>query len=185
MATIVSPVCVPAVLWLTLREQVPPPTKTALFLLWTVVLPTMLGHALFRPIPDVQRKVTPIAKAIASLAILWIIAVVVGLNRDRLRSGTTTILVAVIVLNLAGYIVGIVAGRLFRFETTMQRALSLEIGMQNAGLGTTLAAQSFANHEDAMIPTALYTFGCMLTGTILARHWAKSDPTSERTDSES
>jgi BASS family bile acid:Na+ symporter len=54
----------------------------------------------------------------------------------------------------------------------MQRALTLEVGMQNAGLGTALAADLFQAQPRVMIPTALYTFGCMLTGTVLARYWA-------------
>jgi BASS family bile acid:Na+ symporter len=52
----------------------------------------------------------------------------------------------------------------------MRRALILEIGMQNAGLGTVLATDFFG--PEAAIAPALYTFGCMLTGTILARAWA-------------
>jgi BASS family bile acid:Na+ symporter len=52
----------------------------------------------------------------------------------------------------------------------MGRALILEIGMQNAGLGTALAADLFRSQPRVMIPTALYTFGCMLTGTLLARY---------------
>jgi len=52
----------------------------------------------------------------------------------------------------------------------MRRALTLEIGMQNAGLGTVMALDILP--EAASIPTAAYTFGCMLTGTMLARVWA-------------
>jgi BASS family bile acid:Na+ symporter len=44
--------------------------------------------------------------------------------------------------------------------------------MQNAGLGTTLAMALFEDKSIAL-PAALYTFGCMLTGTILARVWAE------------
>ena len=52
----------------------------------------------------------------------------------------------------------------------MKRALTLEVGMQNAGLGTVLAADLFGA-EAAIVP-ACYTFGCMLTGTVLARYWS-------------
>ena len=55
----------------------------------------------------------------------------------------------------------------------MRRALTLEIGMQNAGLGTILAGQLFADQELVQLPPALYTFGCMLTGTVLAQIWAR------------
>ena len=43
--------------------------------------------------------------------------------------------------------------------------------MQNAGLGTTLALGLFPDRPAVAIPGALYTFGCMLTGTVLASYW--------------
>ena len=45
--------------------------------------------------------------------------------------------------------------------------------MQNAGLGTFLVLKVFDEQPGAAIPTALYTFGCMFTGTVLARLWAE------------
>jgi BASS family bile acid:Na+ symporter len=55
----------------------------------------------------------------------------------------------------------------------MRRALSLEVGMQNAGLGTILVLDLFPDQPDAAIPPALYTFGCMFTGIALARWWGR------------
>ncbi len=54
----------------------------------------------------------------------------------------------------------------------MRRALTLEVGMQNAGLGAALVRELFDDPLMA-VPPALYTFGCMLTGTILARIWQR------------
>jgi len=53
----------------------------------------------------------------------------------------------------------------------MGRALTLEIGMQNAGVGTLLALTLFT--DTSAIPPAFYTFGCMFTGTVLAGYWRK------------
>ena len=60
-----------------------------------------------------------------------------------------------------------------RLPPPMRRALTLEVGMQNAGLGATLAMNIFDNDPAIAIAPALYTFGCMFTGTILARAWAE------------
>jgi BASS family bile acid:Na+ symporter len=57
----------------------------------------------------------------------------------------------------------------------MRRALSLEVGMQNAGLGTVLATSFFGDRPAVAIPAAMYTFGCMFTGTVLARGWMAVD----------
>jgi BASS family bile acid:Na+ symporter len=82
------------------------------------------------------------------------------------------LIVALLTVNLAGYAAGYGGGRMMGLPQTMRRALTLEIGMQNAGLGTTLAMGLFADERIAL-PAALYTFGCMFTGTILARVWAE------------
>ena len=45
--------------------------------------------------------------------------------------------------------------------------------MQNAGLGTVLAMDLFGKASASSIPPAIYTFGCMFTGILLARFWAE------------
>ncbi len=104
------------------------------------------------------------------LAILLIITTVVALNRDRLEQITGVLIVVLLLLNSLGYLAGYTGARVLRLDEGMRRALSLEIGMQNAGVGTSLAMSLF--EPASAIPTAAYTFGCMLTGTLLAQWWA-------------
>jgi BASS family bile acid:Na+ symporter len=62
-----------------------------------------------------------------------------------------------------------------RLDEPMRRALTIEVGMQNAGLGAALALKLFPDRPGVAIAPALFMFGCMLTGTLLARAWAWSD----------
>jgi BASS family bile acid:Na+ symporter len=62
-------------------------------------------------------------------------------------------------------------GTLFRMDTTRRRTLSIEIGMQNAGLGTVLALEHFG--AGATIPTAAFVFVCILTASLAASVWQK------------
>ena len=84
----------------------------------------------------------------ANLTILWIIAVVVGLNRERLAEVTVVLLVALLTVNLLGYSAGYVGGGLLRLPDAMRRALTLEVGMQNAGLGTVLVLEDVGDGPD-------------------------------------
>ena len=92
---------------------------------------------------------------------------------------------ALLAVNLGGYLAGYFGGVTLGLPESMRRALTLEIGMQNAGLGTTLAMRLFPDEPGAALPAAIYTFGCMCTGTILARLWAeaqrRTDARRERT----
>ena len=47
--------------------------------------------------------------------------------------------------------------------------------MQNAGLGTVLALDLFHDRPAAAIPPAIYTFGSMFIGTLMARAWSEYD----------
>lgn len=175
-ATILSPLIVPLVLKVALQaEDVSIDVrKVSVNLFLTVVLPVVLGHLLSRRAVRYEKQTKPWALAIANLTILWIIAVVVALNRDSLAGFKWALLAALLIINVLGYAVGYSAGWASRMPEPMRRALTIEIGMQNAGLGATLAATLFPDRPEIAIAPAIYTFGCMLTGTVLAWSWSMS-----------
>lgn len=174
LATLLSPVAVPTALSLTLdAEHTINFQATAWLLTWQVVLPVFAGFMLCRVSSLGERAMQRIGPWVANVTILWIIAAVVALNRDRAQLVTGTIVVALVVINLVGYLAGYFGGAALRMDEPMRRALTLEVGMQNCGLGTTLALSLFPG-TTAAIPTAVYTFGCMLTGAMLATWWSRA-----------
>jgi bile acid:Na+ symporter, BASS family len=176
LATLLSPIFVPLALVLLAGQQVDfPVAKVSWNLCWMVVLPVVAGHLASRRYPQWESQSRQVGKVVANLAILWIIAVVVALNREKMTNLDLTLIMALLTLNLAGYLAGYFGGGLLRLPAPMRRALTLEVGMQNAGLGTVLALTLFEGREAAAIPTALYTFGCMFTGVLLAKGWALRD----------
>lgn len=175
-ATLLSPLVVPIVLRLALgAEKDLDPLKISLDLLKMVVGPVVTGHLLCRNIARMEQAMRSCGPVIANLAILWIVAVVVGLNRERLAETTGLLLVALLLINLLGYTSGYLGGKLLKLPEPMRRALTLEVGMQNAGLGTVLVLGLFPESPATAIPTAAYTFGCMFTGTILASWWGRGE----------
>jgi BASS family bile acid:Na+ symporter len=175
-ATLLSPLVVPLGLKLTVGATAHfDAPSTAWNLSWMVVIPVVSGHLLARRFPESEQTARVVGSIVANLVILWVIAVVVADNRTRLAQVPGQLLVTLLLLNTLGYLSGYLGGRWLRLPTAMGRALTLEVGMQNAGLGTALAATMFPDRPAVTIPTALYTFGCMLTGTMLARVWALRD----------
>lgn len=196
LATMLSPIAVPLALWLTLDVTGDLRGEFKLWkvsqeLLIQVVLPVLLGFGLRRSSALFERLAERWAATIANLAILWIIAAVVGKNRVHLgavfgfRNGglmlsELKLLTALFLINMLGYLAGYLAARAVGMKDSMRRALTLEIGMQNCGLGTTLIVRLFPGEEyvSATIPTAAYTFGCVFTATILSLFWSRI-PTSD------
>lgn len=70
--------------------------------------------------------------------------------------------------NSLGYLLGWTAGRVARFSTAKKRTISIEVGMQNAGLATVLAANFFAAQPLSVLPCAISCAWHSISGTILA-----------------
>ena len=176
-ATLLSPLVVPLCLFLIFRhghQAAGLLARQAFWILITqVVGPVLTGHLLARAWKGLRRLVLGWGATAANLGILWIIAYVVAANRQRLLLWEAKLWSTLLLLNLIGYLGGYLGAQALRLPGRMQRALVLEVGMQNAGLGTVLAAQLFPQQAAIQLPAALYTFGCMFTGTVLAAWWSR------------
>lgn len=175
-STLLSPLAVPLALRLAIGQGAENFQALELIwqLCWMVVLPVLAGYSLARFWPSWAAWTRRLGPLIANVAILWIIAVTVATNRENLLAMQSAFVLALLTLNLGGYLAGYLAAKAMRLPPPMVRALTLEIGMQNAGLGAVLAMRLFGP-QAAMAP-ACYSFGCMLTGTVLAAIWARRSP---------
>lgn len=176
MATLLSPLAVPLVLGLALaseesvnRQKLIDASK---FLLLAVVVPVVVGHLIGRLATKWERPIRRWSELVANLAILWIIAAVVGRSRSPLSEMQVAVVFALLTVNIGGYLCGYGSGAALRLPEPMRRALTLEVGMQNAGLGAALAVALFPEQPGIAVAPAIYTFGCMLTGTALATAWS-------------
>ena len=177
MATIVCPIVTPLALYLTLGKFASAEMllKASLSLFREVVIPVILGFLICQKWTRFGEGVRQPATVLANLAILWIIAVVVARARAEFSSLTVTLLVALLLVNGLGYSAGYWGGRAIGLDEAMRRALMIEVGMQNAGLGAKIAGDLFPEAKAAGIPCVLFAFLCVFTATLLAR-WFSSRP---------
>ncbi len=174
-STLLSPLVVPFALRLFLGESGDfDPLAEAWKLAWMVVLPVLIGHALARQFPRAQEWMARLAPAVANGTIVWIIACVAASNRD-LRGVDGGLVAALLLVNILGYAAGYYGGRLLRLPEPMTRALTLVIGMQNAGLGTVIALRLFESRPAVAIPSAIYTLASVYTALILVFLWSRQD----------
>ncbi|WP_417394469.1 bile acid:sodium symporter family protein [Gimesia chilikensis] len=176
-ATLLSPLVVPLFLYLAVSgteiDAVQLAKNSFVNLLTQVVLPVITGHMLSLLVSSFQRVMQRYGATFANFSILWIIATIISLNAARLQQVFFSLALVLLVINLLGYLGGYLSGVAFELDEAKRRALTLEVGMQNAGLGAVLAGQLFPDQELIALPPALYMFGCMLTGTILAQIWSR------------
>lgn len=137
-----------------------------------VVLPLLLGIFIKRLAHRRVDSILTIFPAISTTFIVFICALVIALNRSYLSEINLWILAAAVLLNVLGLILGYAIGSLFRFDILRKRALSIEIGMQNAGLGSVLALKHF--NERAALPAVIFVFVCIFTASLLVPLWSQT-----------
>lgn len=170
--TFVSPFVTP---WLTqvlgktlIQIQVWPMFRSIILI---VILPMICGLATRHVLKEKIGRVEKVFPAISTLFIAFICGQVFAVNRGRILDVGPKVLVAVVLLNLLGLVLGYLAGKLFRFDVKYCRTLAINVGMQNAGLGAVLALKHIT--DAAAIPNALFATWCIVSGSILAKFWSR------------
>jgi BASS family bile acid:Na+ symporter len=131
---------------------------------WMVVLPVSAGIALRTSRPQMSAAWDRVATGLAAVSIVSIILLVVAANRARLAALGPDVAVAMIGLNLTGYALAFAAAKMLGWPKTQRRTLVIEVGMQNAGLGSVLALAHLG--EAGAVPSALYTALCVVTASL-------------------
>ena len=131
-----------------------------------------LGHK------EVFRKIQGCMPGVSVICLACIVGGVITTVHDPLvENGIVLFLLTfgmVFCHNTIGYVLGYTVGKLFHFSTAKKRTLSIEVGMQNAGLGTNLAMTFFvATNPMAVVPCAISCAWHSISGTILANIFAK------------
>ena len=139
-----------------------------------VIVPLFAGFGLRHLLKEKVQKILEVFPAISVTFIIFICSLVIALNKNYLIMLTAAVLAAAIILNIYGMAAGYTVGSVFRMNINRKRTLAIEIGMQNAGLGTVLALKHFG--EKAAIPAAIFVFICIITASIAAEFWQKISP---------
>jgi bile acid:Na+ symporter, BASS family len=137
-----------------------------------IVLPVALGLAARRFAPGTVRRVLPAAPLLAVIFIVLIVSSIVGAGRDRILGSGLQLIGAVFSLHACGFLLGYLVTRLTARDEITARTISIEVGMQNSGLGAVLARNNFADPVVA-VPSAISSVFHSLIGSALAALWSR------------
>ena len=170
--TLLAPFVTPALILLLASKWLP---VSAGDMFWSVVkvvlIPIILGlivKVLFNKQVEKSVKALPLVSVIAIVAI---VAAVVSGSQQKIAEMGLLILLVVILHNSLGYLLGFWVARLLKLEYYDQKAISIEVGMQNSGLGATLAATHFS--PLAAVTSAIFSVWHNISGSLLATYWSK------------
>ena len=172
VSTLLCPICTPALTGLLVGRAVEFDFWAMVVGLFQMVIaPLLIGFGIRHYFKEKVEKVQEIFPALSVTFIIFICSLVIALNKNYLVMVTAAVVAADLILNIYGMMAGYWVGVIFRMDIRKRRTLAIEIGMQNAGLGTVLALKYFG--EKAAIPTAAFVFICIITASVMAEIWQR------------
>ena len=169
-STLLAPLLTPLLVWLMAGTMVDVDTVGMLLsILYVVIAPIAVGFVVQRLFPRFTQRIVPYLPAFSTLMIAFVVALIVSHTADRLLTGGLLVVLVVMLHNVLGLVVGYGVGRLLGLAAPKRRAISIEVGMQNSGLASSLATLHFAAYPMATIPGAIFSVWHNISGAIVAR----------------
>jgi len=174
VSTLFAPLLTPLLTWLLAGERVNVDVISMfLSILWVVILPIVVGFVVKRLFPQATAKAVEYLPAFSVLAIATIVAIIISANASKLLVGGLLIIIVVVLHNVCGLCIGYSIGKLLNLPKPKRKAISIEVGMQNSGLASSLATLHFAAYPMATIPGAIFSVWHNISGAIVARLFAQ------------
>lgn len=169
VSTLLAPFVTPALVYLLAGKEIAVDMfGMFLSIVHVVIIPIVLGLAVNKYLSKFTERVTPLLPMVSTLAVAAIIGIVVAHSSASILSCSLLVGIAVILHNVLGLTFGYAAGKLLGLPHDKRTAISIEVGMQNSGLATSLAATHFAMFPLAAVPGAIFSAWHNFSGSIAA-----------------
>jgi BASS family bile acid:Na+ symporter len=171
MATLLAPILTPLLMKTLGGELI---EIKFLSMVWDmtkiVILPVVLGVLANKFFPVLMAKIKNVLPYFSMVGIGFIIIIVTASGQKSLETVGGLLLLAVLIHNVGGYLLGYFSAKLLKLKEKDARAIALEVGMQNGGLASALANEM---GKLATVGLASAIFGPMMniSGSLLASWW--------------
>lgn len=169
-STVLAPFMTPFLTWLLAGTLVDVNTLGMLqSIVYVVIAPILGGFLIQHFLPGFTKRAVAYLPAFSTLVIAFVVSIVVGHNASRLLTGGLLVIIVVMLHNLSGLALGYGVGRMLSLSHEKRAAISIEVGMQNSGLASSLATLHFAAFPMATIPGAIFSVWHNISGALVAK----------------
>ena len=173
ISTLLAPLFTPLLtLWLAGSYLPVDAGSMALSIVQMVLIPVIGGLVVRLVAGTLVDRILPALPWVSVAGISLVVVSVVSGSTEAIVSAGAIVLLAVVLHNGLGYLLGYWAARLLRQGERAARTTSVEVGMQNSGLAATLAASAFS--PAAALPAAIFSIWHNLSGAVLAMYYRRS-----------
>lgn len=146
-----------------------------------VLVPVVAGTLLNRLFPRAAGAVSAVLPLVAIVLVVLIVGGIVGGSKAQIMEHAGVLLLATFLLHSLGFGLSYGLSRALGLGEVEARTISIEVGMQNSGLGSGLAktpafAAQFASATQAAlapVPAAISAVWHVLIGSVLAGWWRR------------
>lgn len=171
VATLLAPVLTPFMFWLLASQWLSiDPVPMFYSVVKIVLAPVAAGVVLRFLFKSAIEKATQALPLVSVVAIPMVLTGIVSNSRDNLATAGVAVLGVVVLHNLLGHLLGYLVARFTKLSLHDAKAITIEVGMQNSALGTTLATAYLG--PLAAIPSAVASILHNISGPTLASFFA-------------
>lgn len=175
VSTLLAPVVTPALVLLLAGESVDVDVwGMFMSIIQVVIVPIILGFTVNHYCQKATARVTPLLPMFSTLTVAAIIGIIVAHNAASILSCSLVVAMAVVLHNVLGLALGYGVAVVTGLSREKRSAISIEVGMQNSGLATSLAATHFAMYPMAAVPGAMFSVWHNFSGSIAAQIFRKA-----------
>ncbi|HEY1172297.1 MAG TPA: bile acid:sodium symporter family protein [Verrucomicrobiae bacterium] len=136
-----------------------------------VILPVVIGLLANHYSPKLVNSIQPVAPLISVVTIALICASIIGQSATAVKDSAGKLILAVFLLHALGFLLGYLFARILGYDKQVCRTVSIEVGMQNSGLGVVLAKKHFPAEPLTAVPCAISSVFHSVIGSVLAGIW--------------
>ena len=137
-----------------------------------IILPIIIGVIINHFFPKFANSISRVSPLLAIVLIILIVASVLSTNRVKIYESGFKLIALVFVFHSLGFLLGYIFSKIFNYDSILSRTISIEVGMQNSGLGVVLAKVNFVDPL-VMVPSALSSLSHSLIASLLAWYWRR------------
>jgi BASS family bile acid:Na+ symporter len=146
-----------------------------------IIIPLVVGFIIKKLFGKQARASAKALPLVSVIAIVLIVSGVVAGSAAKIAQTGLLIFGVVILHNLLGFLIGFFFARLCGMDLAKQKAVSMEVGMQNSGLGVAIATAHFS--PLAAVPSAIFSVWHNLSGSVLANIYSRMKDKNQKDQS--
>jgi BASS family bile acid:Na+ symporter len=149
------------------------PSSILILVLLVLAVPLVLGMVTGRKLPDLVVRIQKPLRIISLLVLMSFVAIAFSSNVALFIERFHSFFWLVVAHNLLALSLGYGIGRMLKLPIADRRAVTLEVGIQNSGLGLVILFTFFPEAGSMMLITAFWGVWHLVSGLTLSQIWAR------------